>query len=961
MTSSSTARSPGWSTSRPPRPAAWACASRSRRRRRAPASRASSSSGCAPPPTPRRHEALLAALVAHHRDGRAGFSLLPQGAATNNTEDKPADLRLGQDADASYRATFTADGTPIAATAWSEQRDGARLAAALGLPLDALQGVIGVNGADQIEARAMHTALFPGTFGYFLHDMIGDALPTAGFDFIRSYMLDEVSGRGPIPALRIGAQPYGVLPDDRLLASCVRRTGRTTRRRRARLDPGVLATGLRVAERDWAAMATRATWLGQGGDPHRALLDTLGQHPASVEFHRRETESIEEHVNRLHMASGGAIAEILRALETIFRTTEIPQLLARLGVPVTAPLPISQRIFSGRQALLGGPVIDDVPLSETDPVRAYTDRRAQLSRVARGRRRSPTWMSSAGKPASRTTLRRAPCSIFCFASRCSAGIGTRAPTACSPPRPSMPRARWPIAATRPSSTSGPTRPARAAGHSSMRLRRAAARRLFGSTSRSAADLRAGIGTGPLREQVEALASLQDLPTARLERLFVEHLDCLSFRPDAWRTGLAFTRLKQMRGGEARDARRSGVLLGAYGWVENCRPRSPLQPFELPEELAAAFPDVAGEPLSIDPANQGFIHAPSLGHAVTAAVLRNGHMSMADPAGGDELSVNLSSERVRRALDIMQGMREGQSLAALLGYQFERGLHERFAPLELDKFIQPLRNQFPLDANRIAETAQPPAAADESITARNVIDGRKFADNVKGLSAAARHYPYALPDLPGASPAEAAAIDTEADRLLDTLDAVSDVAIAESVHQAAKGNFERAAGMLDAFARGASPPEPEVVRTPRTGVTLTHRVAVHFDPDVANPPPVATPRALAEPRIDDWLRRHLPPLESIACSVTYFDRALDRISDPIRISIADGLAAIDLCAMLPTDTQQGSARSTSGCCDSSMRRTAFRPMPSRELTTRLASTRRRSRCSRWRPWSPASVRWRRRDR
>ena len=153
------------------------------------------------------------------------------------------------------------------------------------------------------------------------------------------------------PALRIGAQPYGVLPTTAF--SRLAFGGRENVPGPNRFVPAasqaryldVLATVLRVAERDWAAMATRATWLGQGGDPHRALLDTLGQHPASVEFHRRETESIEEHVNRLHMASGGLIEDILRALETIFRTAEIPQLLARLGVPVTASLPISQRII----------------------------------------------------------------------------------------------------------------------------------------------------------------------------------------------------------------------------------------------------------------------------------------------------------------------------------------------------------------------------------------------------------------------------------------------------------------------------------------------------------------------------------------------------------------------------------------------------------------------------------------
>ena len=56
----------------------------------------------------------------------------------------------------------------------------------------------------------------------------------------------------------------------------------------------------------------------------------------------------------------------------------------------------------------------------------------------------------------------------------------------------------------------------------------------------------------------------------------------------------------MRDGEAREARRTGVLLGAYGWVEEeaVGRESPLQPFALPEELATAFPDVAGEALSM---------------------------------------------------------------------------------------------------------------------------------------------------------------------------------------------------------------------------------------------------------------------------------------------------------------------------------------------------------------------------
>ena len=43
----------------------------------------------------------------------------------------------------------------------------------------------------------------------------------------------------------------------------------------------------------------------------------------------------------------------------------------------------------------------------------------------------------------------------------------------------------------------------------------------------------------------------------------------------------------------------------------------------------------------------------------------------------QLSVNLSSDRVRVALSLIEGIRNGQSLGALLGYQFELGLHDDY--------------------------------------------------------------------------------------------------------------------------------------------------------------------------------------------------------------------------------------------------------------------------------------------
>src|SRR5207302_1573415 len=116
------------------------------------------------------------------------------------------------------------------------------------------------------------------------------------------------------------------------------------------------------------------------------------------------------------------------------------------------------------------------------------------------------------------------------------------------------------------------------------------------------------------------------------------------------------------------------------------------------------PIFAGDtPLVSDSTNGGHLHGPSLNHAVTAAVLRSGYLAHATTSMPDAFAVDLSSRRVRPALEIIDGMRNGQSLGALLGYRFERGLHDRHAVAEVDAFVLALRQAFPLVANRLDET------------------------------------------------------------------------------------------------------------------------------------------------------------------------------------------------------------------------------------------------------------------
>ena len=216
-------------------------------------------------------------------------------------------------------------------------------------------------------------------------------------------------------------------------------------------------------------------------------------------------------------------------------------------------------------------------------------------------------------------------------------------------------------------------------------------------------LQNAIETVDLREILGALDFLKDAPTARLERTFAEHIDCCTYRLDAWKTGITAARLEEMRaqGGEQGN---TGIYLGAFAWLEDLRPnKTAPAPVALDAELAAVFQRANEAPLKHDPANAGYIHAPSLNHAATAAILKNAYRVNASPANPDAMAVNLSSDRVRRAMDILEGIRNGQTLPALLGYRFERGLHDEHTLAEVDKFIYPLRQAFPLVAKKLKNT------------------------------------------------------------------------------------------------------------------------------------------------------------------------------------------------------------------------------------------------------------------
>jgi hypothetical protein len=833
----------------------------------------------------------LETLIDHLRRGRAGFDLVAQGTPTNNTEEVGSGLRRGDDPDASWRDPFTPEPPFTPAPDPLDRSDGEWLAQWLGIDPAVLAPLPGAHRGDQLEARAMQTALWPATLGYMLGTLMQPVFDERALDEMRRFFTSFVTGRGPVPAVRVGSQPYGILA--------------TTAFSRMSFDVersflAGLHARLMSALGDWTALSEGVAHVGRPGqDPQSTLLDIVGLHATSVEYFQRYAQSVTDFYNRVNL--WGAGASWLAALQASGAVEDGLSLLRRLGYGGDVSPDILQRLFFGAQQRLNGPLIDDRPLSEVAPIRAYTaDGRNYIA-----------WLVDAARTSLETVRREdeldddMPAALLYLLLRHAVLLGYWETSV---------RLRFAagvldevaVAALRKESTFVHVAEARR----EINVEGSGSRftQLYSTDAAVTGDemtlvgdhITAVLGEAPgvrlLDDQLAALDRLRDVPTARLERLLAEHVDTCSHRLDSWMTGLVHERLATL--GE-----RTGVHLGAFGWLEDVRPQPrELTPVELDEDLVEIFDPDGTRPLVTDSSNAGHMHAPSLNHAVTAAVLRSGYLAHATPSSPDAFAVDLSSRRVRTALEVIEGMRNGQSLGALLGYRLERGLHDRHAVAEVDAFLLALRKAFPLVADRLEETRSEGDVPIEAIESRNVVDGLALVTHVRQTGNPS--YPFDR-DLPDASPAQAAAIDAEVASLLDVHDAIADLTLAEGVHQAVVGNIERAAATLDAFGRASLPLDPQVVQTPRSGIAITHRVAIHVTP--RNNPlqsPITgmdvTPRAIGEPSLNAWLAARLPDPESVACAVEWEDPATGTSESEVVTQQDLGLQPLDVLALLSPD-------------------------------------------------------------
>lgn len=924
---------------------------------------------------------LSALLDAHHYTD--GLAVTAPGTPTNNTESvRSAWTAAGEDAAAALRnergAVLTTSGS-----------DGTLLARALGIAVDPFTHAAGAGGAAVAFERLLRIALWPVTWGYMLDQLAGE-LSDAAIAAARTHYLASVTAGGALPALRLGRQPYGVLPV-------------TSLRRWRQLDPAdldaqlvPLLNGLTPA---WTAALSSVPRITRGGNLATVLAEAVAMGPVSL---RAATRGV-----TLPTPDAGTFSRIGQALQPI----------QALGLPLQPAL--ARAVFGGLAAPLSGPFAADQP-SETAPMPAA---QSYIS-----------WLVNNGLDTVRTGTPPSGANTLLFAllqhalQRAYATAALRIVQArglAGPGEGIEPGLAEGAGVPTPWARLGaPLEGVTAAGQTLAKHLDAL------RAANSAAGSPAAAQLTELMELHGALRSLQSLPTAALARHAGGVLDLASHRLDAWVSSMATRRLTALRTRKA-----SGVRLGGYGVLENVRPSS-------------AAP------------SDGYIHAPSLGQAATAAVLRSGHLAQ---GGGPDapLAIDLNSRRVHLALNLLDGVRSGQPLGALLGYRLERGLHENHPGLALDRYIAALRGLAPLDAITAAEhdlrvaterrqdraqvlaglrsqhdiakdrhdaltgqvnATQPQldallatarskeaqldaarnevtrlennrprsgleaialwqqqliaakgrvaslepqvvaanqavapvatllaslrgqqqtaatqlAALDQQIAARlaeleaaeaavaaaqalldelrasqprvsealrasNVVDGLGLRGRWRAGVADARWdettIPFGGEGLPTRTSPEGQAIEAELRAVDDAVDALADLLVAESVHQIVQGNAQRAGATVDALSRGdAQPPEVEVMRTPRSGTGVTHRLLVLADPTAAAsgwPTDPLQVRARVEPALEAWVASVLGPA----------NRVLVRVRSGGTISTADlsvlKLSALDAIAMSQT--------------------------------------------------------------
>ncbi|RNI30687.1 hypothetical protein [Rufibacter latericius] len=817
---------------------------------------------------PQDSQEMLEGLLENHLYSRKGFSILPQGSATNNTQARGSAYTKNEN----YLPKGYYAGPEQEGNNQAENTDATQLAKALGLNSSFFQEVNHASEREWFEATAMNKALYSATIGYFMEVLASPVLTKREQTLLRYFFTGHVTAAGSLPAFRVGDQPYSMLLTSDFTA--------WQENPNEVFDQGLVSV-LKKLQQKWNAItASSVAHVGRGGDPSETILEILGLDAGSVTFSQRLG-----HLPDLVLSSFNGIRfeEAIKAKQNVTAA-----FLHTLGHVKSDGENDSMITFLNFYKYL-----NSIPYEKlVDGILPAADR--YLDKIGDGNVNFIGWLAQAKKVND----------LYVH------NLGTRPPNSIL-----YLMLRHAILQELQTATEDYFHKA------DIPVRKAAFEKslfnfsteykditswevLQGTPSIIAPDkLQVAFPIGDyllepgnravegriVNEMQEAMKLLAQLPTLKLHKHLADHLDLCTYRLDAWVTGLFHKRLQNNRA-VAPD----GIYIGAYGWVENLRVAEK-NAVEVPEALKPT----GGEPVYHVPSNAGFVQTPSLNHATAAGLLLAGYQNHATKTDPGNFAINLSSERVRRAIFVYEGIQNNQSLETLLGYQFERALHDvtSLNPADnLNQYILSLREAFPINH---ASIPQQGTEAQETVPAYSVVNGLKIVLAKEAQIAAVVTHSGHL-----------ALVLKEKNRLEDTLDALNDLMVSETAYQATQGKTDRTAALLNAVKNAEMPPELEFHKTPRTThLSFTNRVTMHFDSGVSASgggkwPENPSQRSTMEPGLNHWLGTMIGNPTQIIATASLVDEE-GVVSKTESISLAAlGLQPIDLVYAVGTDLQTG---------------------------------------------------------
>jgi len=782
--------------------------------------------------------ALEELFDAHHFD--SGMSFVRPGTPTNITESSE-DPEVESASEALARELGYADEL-------ADTTNAVRLATALGIEPNVLAGMRLGTETEHQQCADMSEALWPATFGQYLEEMMTGYLDDDQIDWVRAHFVDHVRSRGPLPIVRVGNQPYGFLPT--YYNGTLRLKGGKDMDERVSPTGGVELSNL------------RGLLQGLGEYWRRSVKDVphLTRNDKHLELDLVRVLAMTALPNRFAVRAvvprayfeelGDLLGEEDEAasVASTFDLAEARKILSDLGIDGSPQL--LDALYSSGSLEWIGPLTQDEPVSWNDPLVADYISWLAGAKLSDIRDEVGAPMKSDNKTPATDSL------LYLLLRHAAMRVLTRPiidlleTREAASEAPEKSKTLWEFVRALPA-PSRLTLKSVATGGPIAGIDGAFIRPYSADAARFLA----------------ALDGLRLLSSAVLEQLMLETLGACSYRLDAWDISLMDQKLIEWRASHPRES-----YIGAYGWVEDLKPQGAAQ------------------------SRLGYVHAPTMTHAATAAILRSGWDAQG-AGSGSSFAVNLTSDRIRSALDLLDGLRGGQTVNQQLGYRFERTLHD----LRLDEYVTTFRDHYPLTAGKVTADATAPAAS--TIASAELVDGLALLKAWQSGS---------VLGMPESTDADFEPLTRALRSLEDIVDATSDALSVESVHQLVQGNKSRIAATVEAASTGDAPiPELAFTRTPQQGPSLTHRLLLLLPSEItataAWPGSGVSVRAQTEPALEAWLASQLGDPSAVEVRVEFLppEDGGDEVLSSWNMTMAEvagtlGIGALDFLAMTPQD-------------------------------------------------------------